>query len=167
MVRRLSSRRLLWPPSMLLRQSSNVQFCLLSRLYRAAIAFRPDALLLSFRYSTVSLSLFPFIIHYLSLFVPISSLTPLYYLLSLSSSLSRSNRSMSYESASSDVSAGLLPTSVFSMNSSTSATALSLNRVFTFLRPVVSIVATSLSFSFRIIVSRSICHGQAVIRIEV
>jgi hypothetical protein len=52
---------------MLLRQFSNVQFCLLSRLYRAATAFGLDALLLSFRYSTVSHSSLPFIIYCLSL----------------------------------------------------------------------------------------------------
>ena len=53
--------------SMLLRRISNVQFCLPSRLHRAATAFGLDALLLSFRYGTASLSSLPFIIPHLSL----------------------------------------------------------------------------------------------------
>ena len=52
---------------------------------------------------------------------------------SLSSFSPRSSRSMSHESALSDSTANLLPTSVFSMNSSTSTVASSPNRILTFL----------------------------------
>jgi sugar phosphate permease len=48
--------------------------------------------------------------------------------------------------------------SVFSMNSSTSTTALSPNRILTLLRPIVSLVATSFALNFRIMVSRSVRH---------
>jgi len=51
---------------------------------------------------------------------------------SLSSFSPRSSRSMSHESALSDSTTNLLPTSVFSMNSSTSTVALSPNRILTF-----------------------------------
>ena len=48
--------------------------------------------------------------------------------------------------------------SVFSMNSSTSTTALSPNRILTLLRPIVSLVATSFALNFRIMVSHSVRH---------
>jgi hypothetical protein len=103
MARRLSSRRLLWLPHILSlsRQFSTVQSCSPSRLYRAATAFGLNALLFFCRCCAAShLHSSPF------------STAP------FPSPSLRSSHSISHESP------GLLPTSVFSTNSSMSARSL-------------------------------------------
>jgi hypothetical protein len=136
MARRLSSRRLLWLTYMLSRPSSTVQSCSPSRLYRTATAFGLNTLLLFCRCCAAS--------H------PHSS--PFSTAPSPSPSL-LSSRSTSHKSTLSFSAPGLLPTSVFSTNSSMSTIALSVNRILRFLRSGVSLTVMSLAFSFSTMVS--------------
>jgi hypothetical protein len=136
MARRLSSRRLLWLIYMLLLWSSVIQPCSLSRLYR-----RRNALLLSYRYYATS--------HPHS---PPFSTAP-----SPSSSL-WSSRLTSYRSTLSFSTPSLLPTSVFSTDSSMSTIALSVNRISRFLPYSISLTVVSLAFNFFTIASCSLRH---------
>jgi hypothetical protein len=141
MTRRLSSRRLQWLVYMLSRQSSTVQSCSPSRLYRAATAFGLYTLLSFCSCCAAS--------H------PHSS--PFFTALSPSPSL-LSSRSTSHKSTLLFSTHDLLPTSVFSTNSSMSTTALSVSGILRFLWSGASPTVMSLAFIFFTMVSRSLRH---------
>jgi len=139
MAHRLSSRRLLWLTHMLSRPSSTVQSCSPFRLYRAATAFRLNPLLPFCRCCAASHP-------HSSSFSTASSPSPSLLL----------SRSTSYKSTLSFSAPGLLPTPVFSTNSSMSTVALSVNRISRFIRSDVSLTVMFLASSFFAIASRSL-----------
>jgi hypothetical protein len=141
MAHRLSSRRLLWLIYMLSRQSSTVKSCSPSCLYRAATAFGLNALLLSCRCCA---ALHPHTSPFSTTQSPSPSLL--------------SSRSTSHASTLSFSDTGLLPTSVFSTNSSMSTIALPATRIQRFLRSGASLTVMSLAFSFFTMVFRSLRH---------
>jgi hypothetical protein len=137
MARRLSSRRLLWLLSMLLRQSSTIQSCSPSR------PTEPPRLL----------GLMPYYFPVIVVLYPLPHSAPFFPTPS-PSSLLRSIRSISHESTFLTSTPGLLPRT----NSSMSTISLSPNRVMRSLRSGVSLIVMPLALRFCTMASRSLRH---------